>query len=107
MDQRIIGIILGMAVVTYIPRYLPIMFLTKYELPDPIRRWLSYVPVAVLSALLAPGILLTKSGHIDLSTSNHYLLASIPCLIVAWKSKSMFLTIIVGMISIMLLSEFF
>ena len=106
MEMEIIIIILGMAVVTYIPRYLPIMILTKFDLSPKIKTWLSYVPVAVLSALLFPGVLLSNQGNIDISWNNHFLMASIPCILVAIKFKSMVVTIITGMAAVFLLSQF-
>ena len=37
-----------MAVVTFIPRVLPVLLLSRRSLPELLERWLSYVPVAVL-----------------------------------------------------------
>lgn len=58
--------------------------------------WLKYVPVAVLAALLLPSLLVAE-GKINLVWSNLYLWAALPAGFVAWKTKSMFATILVGM----------
>jgi len=61
---------------------------------------LSYVPVAVLAALVAPGLLLSE-GQLFLSLQNGFLLASFPTFAVALKTRNMFATILTGMASIL------
>lgn len=48
--------ILGMAVVTYIPRAIPLTFLEGRELPAAIQNVLRNIPYAVLGALIFPAI---------------------------------------------------
>jgi len=50
-------IIIGMALVTYIPRMFPLVILSDLELTAFWRRFLYYIPPAALSALIFPGIL--------------------------------------------------
>ena len=100
-------LILGMAVVTYIPRVAPLMLLSSRQLNQHFMRWLEMVPPAVLAALLAPEILL-KTGpdggkDLFLSPDNIFLLASIPTFIAGWLTKSFFGTVAVGMGSVALL----
>jgi len=87
---------LGMAVVTYIPRLLPIMFLASRSLPNYLIRWLSYVPISVLSAMLLPELLI-KQDAVDFSLSNIFLLTAVPTLLVGWLTKSLYLTVLTGM----------
>jgi branched-subunit amino acid transport protein len=97
MDEKILIItILGMAVVTYLPRLLPVWLLATRTLPQPVITWLKYIPAAVLSAMLVPSLLL-PAGEVDISFSNLYLMAAFPTLLAGWKSKSLFLAVIVGM----------
>jgi branched-subunit amino acid transport protein len=103
--ERIVFIILGMAAVTYLPRFLPMYVLTRMEIPKTVITWLSYVPVAVLSALIVPGIL-TADRQVFLSPGNTYFLASIPAFLVAWRSRSLLLTVIIGMAVVLLLQWF-
>lgn len=51
-------IILGSALVTFIPRVLPIAILSRVELPEWAMRWLSYVPIAVMAALVGQELLM-------------------------------------------------
>lgn len=46
----------GMGLVTYIPRWLPLFYLAHRRLPQWLIDWLSLIPVAILSALLAPSL---------------------------------------------------
>ena len=57
-------LIIGMAVVTYIPRALPLTILEGKELPVFFQAVLRNIPYAVLGALIFPGILLIKEGDI-------------------------------------------
>ncbi|WP_432738168.1 AzlD domain-containing protein [Maridesulfovibrio sp. FT414] len=97
MDQKLILFTLfGMMAVTYIPRMLPAMALSSRELPPIVIKWLSYVPTAVLSALLAPS-LLAPEGVIDLSFGNIYFWAALPTFAVAIFSRNFFGTVAAGM----------
>jgi len=95
-DQQVLLTMIGMGLVTYIPRLLPAWFLRGKTLHPFIEAWLNYVPVAVLAALLLPS-LLVADGQFNLQWSNLYLWAALPAGLVAWKTRSMFATILVGM----------
>jgi branched-subunit amino acid transport protein len=89
--------LLGMSLVTYLPRLIPAWFLRDKQLPAFLVAWLRYVPVAVLAALLLPSLLI-EGGQINFSVGNLYLWAAIPAAVVAWRKKSLFGTVIVGML---------
>ena len=44
----------GMGLVTYLPRALPLLYLAHRQIPQWLIDWLSLIPVAILSPLLAP-----------------------------------------------------
>lgn len=98
MDQRTIFLtIFGMFAVTYLPRVLPVWLLSGRKLPEVVVKWLRYTPAAVLAALLAPGVL-APEGVLAVSWDNLYLVALIPTLLVAWKTRSLFGAVIAGMV---------
>ncbi len=103
MDK--LWVIIGMGLVTYIPRALPLAVLAQANLPKRFIRWLRFVPVTVLAALLAPELLL-PDGYFDLSLQNHYLLAAVPCFIVAVYTKNLLLTVGTGLAAAILLQTF-
>lgn len=49
--------ILCLAIVTFIPRVLPALFIGKLVLPDRVVKYLNYIPYAALGVLIFPGIL--------------------------------------------------
>ncbi len=50
-------LVIGMGVVTYVPRMLPMVFLKNLNLPPSMKRFLQFIPYAVLASLIFPGIL--------------------------------------------------
>ena len=52
---------IGMGLVTYLPRTLPLLYLAHKQLPQWLIDWLGLIPVAVLSALLAPSLVATAT----------------------------------------------
>ncbi len=107
MDNSFLALCtLGMVASTALPRILPMSLLAKREMPEAFRVWLSYVPVAILAALVAPEIFL-KGESLWLSFDNVFLLGLLPTLFTAYFSKSLFGTLSVGMLSVALLRYFF
>ncbi len=97
--------IVGVALVSMAPRLLPVAFFSRFKMPPWLENWLSFVAPAVLGALTAVSIL-APSGAIDLCAGNLYLWASLPTLAVGLKSKSIFLTLIAGILTMALLVYF-
>ncbi|RIW35327.1 AzlD domain-containing protein [Bacillus salacetis] len=64
MSETILIMIIGMAVVTYIPRLVPLIMFQGKELPSFLQGVLKNVPFAVLGALIFPKILLIQGGDI-------------------------------------------
>ncbi|MBN8233610.1 AzlD domain-containing protein [Halobacillus kuroshimensis] len=56
----IIWMIIGMAVVTAVPRFLPAFIVDFATFPRWVDRWLNAIPYAALGALIFPGILTVK-----------------------------------------------
>ena len=71
MNIDLLLCILGMALVTLIPRVMPVTLLAGRELPPLLTRWLSFVPVSVLAALVAPDLLLADGKHAVRETERH------------------------------------
>ena len=87
MNIDLLLCILGMALVTLIPRVMPVTLLAGRELPPLLTRWLSFVPVSVLAALVAPDLLLAD-GKLNI----------FPTLLICWYKKgSLFGALAVGM----------
>lgn len=106
MDGKLLIVMIGMTAVTFLPRVLPITLLAGRKLPPLLTIWLSFVPVAVLSALVLPDLLLVN-GQLCLHWDNRFLLATFPTLIVCWLTKSLFGALAVGMTTLALIRYFF
>lgn len=98
-------IILGSALVTFLPRVLPLMVLSRMELPEWGIRWLNYVPISVMAALVGQELLLNDGQLVSLFT-NVELMAALPTFLVAILTRSLLGTVVAGMVSIMILRYF-
>jgi branched-subunit amino acid transport protein len=81
---------------TFATRLSFIALLGRVETPPLLARALRFVPPAVLSAIALPE-LLVREGRIDASPGNPRLLAGLAALLVAWRTRSVPLTIGAGM----------
>ena len=93
--------LLGSVVVTLLPKILPVTFLKGDSLPPLLRRRLSFVPGAVMAALVGPDVFFYE-GHFNAGLSNLFLMVSLPALLVAWWTKNYFLTIAFGLALVIL-----
>ncbi len=82
-----------------------VTFLRGDHLPALLRKWLDFIPVAVMAALVGPDIFIYE-GQLNVSTSNLFLLVSIPTLVAAWIFRNYFVTIAVG-IGLVIAARFF
>ena len=96
-----IGLIVGMALVTYLTRA-PMMLLLRGELPAWLRRWLSYVPIAVFTALILPSFAAPR-GIPELQSN---LLVGLVAALVVWRTQQMYLGILLGLITFWLVRAF-
>lgn len=91
-----------MAFVTILVRYPVLALVSKIPLPDRVFRALRYVPPAVLAAIIVPAMVM-PGGSIDISPTNSYLIAGILSMVIAWRTKNLLLTIVLGMAIFLLL----
>ena len=87
----------GMGLVTYLPRALPLLYLAHKKMPQWLIDWLSLIPVAILSALIAPS-LLTDAATRSFTFGKLELLVAIPTLLFSLKTRSLGGTVLVGML---------
>ena len=90
-------LIAGMALVTIAVRYPVLVLVGRMPLPQPVLRGLKFVPVAVLTTIVVPSILFSTGEQVDLSYTNSFLVAGVVSAVVAWRSRKLLLTIVVGM----------
>jgi branched-subunit amino acid transport protein len=56
-------IIIGMSLVTMVPRMIPAFIVDKLQFHDWVNNWLNAIPYAALGALIFPGILSVKADQ--------------------------------------------
>lgn len=82
--------------VTFATRLSFIALLGRWEPPPLVQRALRLVPPAVLSAIIAPELVI-RGQALDLSFGNARLFAGLVAALVALKTRNVLLTIAVGM----------
>ena len=87
-----------MAVITFSTRYLFIHPRLPVRLGAKMAKLLSFSAPAVLTAIWVP-IIFVQKGQLNLALINPYLIAATFAILAAAKSKSVYLTMIVGLIS--------
>lgn len=60
---EMMAMVVGMAIVTYLPRLLPLLLFQKVSLPPKVHQFLSFIPFAMLGALIIPGVF-SSTGHL-------------------------------------------
>ena len=94
--MRILWLIIGMAVVTFLPRFIPLAIFTRWALPEKVKRVLHFMPTAIMAAIVFP-ILFSGSDNKP-SFEPHLLLAAIPVFIFSWLTKNLWASVLVGML---------
>jgi len=95
-------VVLILGVGTYLIRYSFILIMDKITLPNAFHRMLRFIPAAVLSALVVPGVLLHEKGVAPFAGWERAVAALI-AVGVAWKTRSILWTIASGMVSLWVL----
>jgi branched-subunit amino acid transport protein len=99
-------LIVGMGVVTYLPRWLPLACLSQRRLPDWLTTWLDFIPAAILSALILPELVTAGSPrHVDFFRPEF--IVAIPLFAFAARTRSLGGTVIAGMALFWIASRFF
>lgn len=95
--MRLWGTLVLIGVITFAYRFSFIFFLARIRLPAWVSQTLRFVPIAALTAITVPE-LLAYSGTIAVSWQNERFVAGVVAMVVAWRTKNVFLTIGLGMI---------
>ncbi len=98
----ILLIIIGTGLVTLIPRILPLMLLSRIHLPDAFLTWLRFIPITVMTALLAQELFM-KNNQLTFTGHPIELIAIIPTILIAIIFRSLLVTVIGGVICVALL----
>ncbi len=96
-------VVIGMGAITYGLRAGSLLLAERLPRSAWLASFLRFVPVAVLSAIVALELLL-PGGQLSLSPiANPRLLAGAVAILVAWRTRHLFATIAAGMVALWLL----
>ena len=96
MRPDIVWIILCMTAATYFTRFASPLLLDRTGVPLWLARLLKHVPTAMLTALIAPA-LLAPQGGLELTLTNHYLIAGAVAAFMAYRRQHPAVTMGSGM----------
>ena len=89
-------LVIGMAAVTFLVRWPVLALVSRMALPKPVLDAMKFIPPAVLTAIIVP-VMLAPAGTLDLSYTNSYLVAGAGAALIAWRTRNLLLTIVLGM----------
>ena len=96
MKTEIVVMIAGMALLTYLPRVLPVFLLEKMTLNRQAEKFLRLIPYTAMAALIFPGIL-----GVDPANSAIGALGGLVAVFVAWLKPSVPLVVLFSVLATM------
>lgn len=90
-------LILGMTAITFSIRY-SLFAWPDLRFPRVVRQVLHYVPTAVLTAIVVPGMVMPDGVHAALALDNAYLLGGLGCILIAAVTRHLLATILGGLL---------
>lgn len=103
-NMKIWILIIGMGMVTYLPRMIPLLLFSKKNLPLWLESYLKYIPVGIFSALVFPAIFI-RNQMFSITINNIEFISSIFVFAIAFKTRSLGISVMVGIISYWILGE--
>ncbi len=95
-------LIAGMAILTFVPRYIPFGLAGKVSIPPLLSQALGFVPIAVLTVIIIQSALI-RDGEVLLTLQNHHLVAAIVAFIVSIMTRKQYLAIGLGLFTFTLM----
>lgn len=96
-NSFLITVVFGMFVVTFAIRFVLLARAHRTHLPVWLEEALRFVPVAVLTAIIMPMILIPNK-HWDLSWDNPWLLGGVAAFVIGLVLRKPLITILVGVV---------
>ena len=101
MNSKMFILILGMGIVTYIPRAIPAVLIEKMKISPPVEKFLRLVPYTAMAALIFPAILSVDTERIYIG-----ILGGIVAGVCAWKGFPVMVTVVTAILAVLLLYTF-
>lgn len=101
--QHLILVILGFFV-AFAPRYLPIKIFTQRKIPEWFNEWMKFVPVSLFTALVVKDVFISPTYQVDIMHHMPEIISAVIVAVIAYFTRSMALSVVVGLISVFLLA---
>ncbi len=101
MRTDILLLILGMALVTYIPRALPAVFIEKMNFGPRFEKFLKLIPYTAMAALIFPGVFTVDTAHPAVGIVGAFVAG-----ILAWRKMPVIVCVIAAIAADLLLYLF-
>lgn len=98
MNLNILILILGMTLVTYIPRALPAIFIGKIKFSPKFEKFLKLIPYTAMSALIFPGVFIVDESRLYIGIAGAAVAG-----ILAWFRKPIIVCVLAAVAADMLL----
>ncbi len=101
MNYEIMIMIIGMTAVTYIPRVLPAVFISKFKFSPKFEKFLRLIPYTAMSALIFPGVF-----SVDAERPYIGIAGGITAALLAWKKLPVMACVVAGIAVDMIIYAF-
>lgn len=92
-------------IITFVIRISFILLYGKIHVPIRVQQALNLVPPAVFSAIIFPDMLL-QNNQLAIHLNNGRMIAGMLAILVAWRTRNIILTVLIGMIVLTLYQTF-
>ena len=89
-------LVLAMAIVTYLPRVIPLIFLQQLRIPPGLQNFLNNIPYAALGALILPGIISSTGNPL------YSLVGAITAIVLALVRLNLLIVVLGSIFSVLL-----
>ena len=96
MSRFELAVVAAMAAITFAVRYSFFALPPSATFPPWVGRVLAYVPVAVLTAIVVPMVVIPDGTHWQLTWRNAWLVGALASGAIAWRTGRLLLAIFVG-----------
>lgn len=91
------------AIAAFLPRIIPLRIFTSKEIPSWFNAWMKYVPVSLFTSLVVRDLFINTHNYTF--TGFHHMgkiLSALIVMVVAYRTRSMGLSVLVGLITVAL-----
>lgn len=101
-DMSLLILILCLFSASYLPRLFPMLYFSQRQVPQWFSDWMKYVPISLFAALVFKDVFISENQFDWLG--NVRILAMLLVAGVAYKTRSMAISVITGLAAVFLLS---